>query len=63
MPKGNPNPSPATRFIAAGDEPLSEKLTIRITPTMMAWLDSFGDRKNDTVREALAQLKKKLSKT
>jgi hypothetical protein len=54
MPKGNPNPSPETRFVTDKAESLTEKLTLRLTPSMMQALNDLGDRKNDFVREALA---------
>jgi hypothetical protein len=57
MPKGNPNPSPDTRFSTEREESFTEALTIRITPSMMTWLNSFGDRKSSIVRKALQMYK------
>lgn len=35
------------------DEPCTEKLTVRITPSAMDYLNGFGRKKADKVREAI----------
>jgi hypothetical protein len=54
MPKGNPNPNEGTRFKTDRTESLTEKLMLRITPSMMDQIISMPD-KNEFVREAIAE--------
>ena len=53
-PMGNPNPSPETRFVAKGEESCTEQILLRVTPSMFATLKKFGDRRNEFIRQAIA---------
>jgi len=50
----NPNPSIETRFTTENSESLTDKITLRITPSMKAALDVLGDARNNFVRDAIA---------
>lgn len=54
MPKGNPNPNPGTRFTTDRAEPLTEKLTLRITASMMERLKAMPDNK-EFIRQAIEE--------
>ena len=50
----NPNPSPETRFTSDRSEPLTSKITIRITDSMLEELKK-QDNYREFIREAIAQ--------
>lgn len=62
MPKGNPNPNPDTRFTTDRPEPLSEKITLRITASMMEKLKALPDNK-EFIRQAIEEKFQKESST
>ena len=53
-PGGNPD-LVKYQFKARGDEPLTQKLTLRLTESMMKYLKSLGKGYLDFVREAIAE--------
>lgn len=53
-PGGNPD-LVKHQFKAKGDEPLTQKLTLRLTESMMKYLKSLGKGYPDFVREAIAE--------
>jgi len=57
--KGNPNPSPETRFSTDREQPLEHFLGLRINQGMKDALHALGDEKNEFIREAIATALKK----
>lgn len=55
MPKGNPNPSPQTRFKLKGDRPLTYVVQVSVDENTRQRLKALGDRKTDFLRAAIAQ--------
>lgn len=59
----NPNPSPETRFKMIGDEPLSKKLSIKLSEEMAARVHKVdGGNFAAWAREAIAEKLAKLEK-
>jgi hypothetical protein len=50
----NPNPSPETRFKTNRSEPLSSKVTIRVTDSMLEQLKMRDDYR-EFIRQAIAE--------
>ena len=50
----NPNPSPETRFKTNRSEPLSSKVTVRVTDSMLEQLKK-QDNYREFIRQAIAE--------
>ncbi|MEM7579096.1 MAG: hypothetical protein AAF316_04455 [Cyanobacteria bacterium P01_A01_bin.80] len=61
-PGGNPDLK-KYQFKAKGDEPLNQKLTLRLTGSMMEFLKSLGKDYPNFVREAIAEKIERETKT
>lgn len=54
MSKGNPSPSPKTRFTTSRDEPLTKQMQLRVTESMWTRLQEL-DNWQEIVRFAIAK--------